>query len=191
MGCDVHYVDRFYSMCGFNPRTRMGCDFTACSIMDSTHSVSIHAPAWGATANNAESLVNKGFQSTHPHGVRLSLPSLSRRNPIVSIHAPAWGATFPQSMNNTVFCGFNPRTRMGCDISTYFFIIVVISVSIHAPAWGATYQGRLVFNRIKFQSTHPHGVRLTMETTMTKEVLFQSTHPHGVRPRFGAVCKCR
>ena len=35
------------------------------------------------------------------------------------------------------FC-FNPRTRMGCD-STTFWQSVSFLVSIHAPAWGATY----------------------------------------------------
>ncbi len=33
-----------------------------------------------------------------------------------------------------------------------------------------------------FQSTHPHGVRLTYGDVVSHEWLFQSTHPHGVRP---------
>ena len=32
-----------------------------------------------------------------------------------------------------------------------------------------------------FQSTHPHGVRLTYQTHNCKKLKFQSTHPHGVR----------
>ena len=34
---------------------------------------------------------------------------------------------------------------------------------------------------IKFQSTHPHGVRLSELRKDAEEVEFQSTHPHGVR----------
>ena len=32
-------------------------------------------------------------------------------------------------------------------------------VSIHAPTWGATNTTNVLFDRIMFQSTHPHGVR--------------------------------
>ena len=55
----------------------------------------------------------------------------------VSIHAPAWGAT--QTHDDAMFfgVGFNPRTRMGCDIH-YVRSVSDFIVSIHAPAWGAT-----------------------------------------------------
>ena len=33
----------------------------------------------------------------------------------------------------------------------------------------------------KFQSTHPHGVRLLCAPPTGREIKFQSTHPHGVR----------
>ena len=55
----------------------------------------------------------------------------------VSIHAPAWGATASEKCAVQVNVGFNPRTRMGCDLSSSF----------HSQS---------VF---MFQSTHPHGVR--------------------------------
>jgi len=35
---------------------------------------------------------------------------------------------------------FNPRARMGRDVTFPSFFNFVISVSIHAPAWGATPQ---------------------------------------------------
>ena len=76
----------------FNPRTRMGCDDTLWGICNrfykfqSTHphgvrlraasriaeltSISIHAPAWGATRFNDITYFCEKFQSTHPHGVR-------------------------------------------------------------------------------------------------------------------------
>ena len=56
----------------FNPRTRVGCD-GGVNLMDAAITISIHAPAWGATG--------PGQAQWHRH--------------IISIHAPAWGATFP------------------------------------------------------------------------------------------------
>ena len=56
----------------------------------------------------------------------------------VSIHAPVWGATCPQGLVVRGL-GFNPRTRVGCDM-----ILQAIEQ-----------QGE------QFQSTHPCGVRPT------------------------------
>ena len=54
--------------------------------------VSIHAPARGATYNAHNPRLLDWFQSTHPQGVRL----------VISV------CVFVQM-------GFNPRTRKGCD----------------------------------------------------------------------------
>ena len=54
----------------------------------------------------------------------------------VSIHAPVWGAT-RKTCPNLKKLGFNPRTRVGCDLRP------------------TKHQHKLVF-----QSTHPCGVRL-------------------------------
>ncbi len=75
----------------FNPRTRVGCDI-AVSVGASYLMVSIHAPAWGATATNQTGVDDSGFNPrtrvgcdfvTFVYQIRLQ----------VSIHAPAWGAT--------------------------------------------------------------------------------------------------
>jgi len=101
-------------------------------------SVSIHAPAWGATLR------------------RRSVPLL----PTVSIHAPAWGATaspdygrwtsvcfnprarmgrdYPRLWAVGKACRFNPRARMGRDHLPTLSVGFFLQVSIHAPAWGAT-----------------------------------------------------
>ena len=56
------------------------------------------------------------FQSTHPRGVRPGMPTLT----------------------GTVR-GFNPRTRVGCDLLyNECYRDQDLEVSIHAPAWGAT-----------------------------------------------------
>ena len=99
------------------------------------------------------------FQSTHPHGVR----------------------PFADCCFHSSSC-FNPRTHMGCDIQCKTARRRK-TVSIHAPTWGATKRSSIVgFHNIKFQSTHPHGVRpkTAVKNKLMKE--FQSTHPHGVRP---------
>ena len=60
---------------GFNPRTRRGCDpdySGGCAGL----SVSIHAPAGGATYGLARHKALDKFQSTHPQGVR----HVTRRN---------------------------------------------------------------------------------------------------------------
>ena len=77
------------------------------------------------------------FQSTHPRGVR---PSGARL-------APSWRR------------GFNPRTRVGCDKLTNDQVAQFRRVSIHAPAWGATHCLHCFVIAVKFQSTHPRGVR--------------------------------
>jgi hypothetical protein len=58
-------------VCGFNPRPRVGGDRATIGSGANTGKVSIHAPAWGATAD-----VIHFCGAAH-----------------VSIHAPAWGAT--------------------------------------------------------------------------------------------------
>ncbi len=56
--------------------------------------VSIHAPAWGATSRQCSSLACW----------------------VVSIHAPAWGATGHVGSGSQRRHGFDPRTRVGCDV---------------------------------------------------------------------------
>jgi len=145
--------------------------------------VSIHAPARGAT-----------------HAASCRCPWVH-----VSIHAPARGATRKspprcpaglrfnprtrEGCDITVPCGtldkstcFNPRTREGCDPATLSPGHCCPYVSIHAPARGATWLiGVKITLRLKFQSTHPRGVRLVFAYSMPLSLLFQSTHPRGVR----------
>ena len=139
---------------GFNPRARTGRDGCA-SVFLPIGEVSIHAPARGATTLGPEDLLVFLFQSTRPHGARLSCTrekplrgsfnprartgrdgqrGQCRQNRSVSIHAPARGATFAYS-----------RRQRADD------------VSIHAPARGATSAAEGMLAEIGFQSTRPHG----------------------------------
>ena len=141
--------------------------------------VSIHAPAWGAT-NNAHLAIDAiEFQSTHPHGVRLcGLIRLIGEILFQSTHPHGvrQDEPFPIVQNES----FNPRTRMGCD--SYFWN--------GSSQWycfnprtrmGCDLVIIVIFNWLVFQSTHPHGVRPTLQGKRNDIVMFQSTHPHGVR----------
>ena len=99
----------------FNPRTRVGCD-CSWAATSGLGGVSLHAPAWGA-----------------PSRARITHLASGQ----VSIHAPAWGATRRRRDRSRWISGFNPRTRVGCDVSDA------------AKAHYST----------MFQSTHPRGVR--------------------------------
>ena len=78
------------------------------------------------------------FQSTHPHGVRHEHHQRKHRSCQVSIHAPARGATQTSSTDEESVQGFNPRTRTGCDWTAMDKTDWYFPVSIHAPARGAT-----------------------------------------------------
>jgi len=123
--------------------------------------VSIHAPAWGATA--AATLANQPrqgfnprarvgrdvvadraireycrFQSTRPRGARLVVGRTKDSIVFVSIHAPAWGATacIIVNMVYTIVSIHAPAWgATGCRANRVWRN----SVSIHAPAWGATF----------------------------------------------------
>ena len=120
----------------FNPRTRMGCDITSIK-QDAELAVSIHAPAWGATFCRAYGRGASGFQSTHPHGVRLK-----------------------KGHRASIVRSFNPRTRMGCDIFGDLRDAMT-------EKFQSTHPHGVRLNEVvdclilgRFQSTHPHGVRL-------------------------------
>ena len=145
------------------------------------------------------------FQSTHPGGVRLEREKLPAHHPLpfqsthpggvrqihfrcreialfVSIHAPGWGATMHMSACGRSQIGFNPRTRVGCDIAGRDALDLQ-DVSIHAPGWGATTLALFIccaqncFNprtRVGCDYSAISGFCFFLE--------FQSTHPGGVRP---------
>ena len=135
-GCDHSFLNVFPFLLDFNPRTREGCDvvFTLICEIDS---ISIHAPAKGATSQNTSTV----------------------QVVLISIHAPAKGATIfwsephlftsnfnPRTREGCDFCScshptlfeyFNPRTREGCDRNSNL-AYPFLAISIHAPAKGAT-----------------------------------------------------
>ena len=79
-------------------------------------SVSIHAPAWGATA-----------------ALAIILADTSCFNPRSRVGSDATGGYVrPENIR------FNPRSRVGSDSLGQLLLSHSQRVSIHAPAWGAT-----------------------------------------------------
>ena len=143
------------------------------------------------------------FQSTHPRGVRPIQNKGDKTQIRISIHAPTRGATRYRGGYYRSTFDFNPRTHEGCDdfarlcvapISNFNprthegcdditdFLLILREISIHAPTRGATSAIPLTPSvSIRFQSTHPRGVRLIRPSFARHSVAFQSTHPRGVR----------
>ncbi len=237
VGCDRKGASREKSHCRFQSTHPRGVRRAPRVDAAGLQEVSIHAPAWGATPpKNSEATIEQ-FQSTHPRGVRpgfrervqdaqgvsIHAPAwgattahVATDNPAVqvSIHAPAWGATGLYVLRIHRGNGFNPRTRVGCDLKAFcrahglcefqsthprgvrqiFGNAVHLrgKVSIHAPAWGATaFSFSSFLQGEEFQSTHPRGVRLHQAFRHILVYMFQSTHPRGVRRRPGASALCR
>jgi len=166
--------------------------------------VSIHAPAWGATFSVPPFLRSSEFQSTPPHGGRppdllrflrpievsihapawgaTSNPVSEPANVRVSIHAPAWGATRRLTATGSIGTCFNPRPRMGGDGHWDVLRLKTYSVSIHAPAWGATSgDGDTGPRDCGFNPRPRMGGDLSVTFRPSYQGWFQSTPPHGGR----------
>ena len=152
----VHYIRlsfRFQSPLPRGERQGIPCD-------QSKHrTISIRAPARGATAVLTKPTIFGIFQSALPRGERLSLLNVMSRSPPISIRAPARGATnwnimqalsvmqfqsaLPRGERRTDGTGrsirtyFNPRSREGSDFHL-LLLLLHICISIRAPARGAT-----------------------------------------------------
>ena len=121
----------------FNPRPRMGSDIALSPTVRSL-TVSIHAPAWGATT-----IINRDLVCTL---VSIHAPAWGATVTIycapisccVSIHAPAWGATEDTDIVCFNLGSFNPRPRMGSD-GQFNSESAGMPVSIHAPAWAMAF----------------------------------------------------
>ena len=142
----------------FNPRTHTGCDVSLAWLVTGS-GVSIHAPTRGATDNNEDNSFLGEFQSTHPHGVR----------------------RHTKTIINKGIKSFNPRTHTGCDKS-FSAAQAFLLVSIHAPTRGATAQGVRESNGQGVSIHAPtRGATEYILPGTIPPLAFQSTHPHGVR----------
>ena len=122
-------------LAGFNSRSRVGSDArgrVSCRAM----TVSIRAPAWGATLVSRSSSSVCRFQFALPRGERPSSvftfspkPRFQFALPRGERRAGVRGHFEPRS--------FNSRSRVGSDTDFHAVSFIPV-VSIRAPAWGAT-----------------------------------------------------
>ena len=161
MGSDLMAGVSFSAIGYFNPRSRMGSDKGEFIYLRRTQSISIHAPAWGATGDPTLDWSRQSFQSTLPHGERLviitpdfvithfnprsrmgsdvcAMVSIFRRNKFQS--TLPHGERHSSKTLNAIRFDFNPRSRMGSDMDKINSAPTPPKISIHAPAWGATAQ---------------------------------------------------
>ena len=145
--------------------------------------VSIHAPAWGATADQVAPYVDLWtFQSTHPRGVR---PAKMR----VVGTALMFQSTHPRGVRRSRFVPqqrrcwcFNPRTRVGCDSDQGWYVRWLVRFNPRTRVGCDNSPRFKMFRQTLFQSTHPRGVRRFSRPIRRTASAFQSTHPRGVRP---------
>ena len=118
----------------FNPRSREGSDFIRISALH-LFSISIHAPAKGATSQAPARAEYKNFNPRSREGSD-------------NINAPG----------KIIRTYFNPRSREGSDFANIIFYNIR-KISIHAPAKGATLSSRVLYKVPEFQSTLPRRER--------------------------------
>mgnify|MGYP007050170369 FL=1 len=130
-------------------------------VHEASLNVSIHAPAWGATAMMLLLTVRPSRFNPRP---RMGGDSIRRSSTSASQHSR-----------------FNPRPRMGGDLIFHIMPIEEFFVSIHAPAWGATLITWRPDEEDKV-SIHAPAWGATGRTFRgSYDQLFQSTPPHGGR----------
>ena len=120
--------------------------------------------------------------------MRLIVGVIRQSNLQISIHAPTRGATYQGVCLTAVkSVSIHAPTRGAThELQSQTFHRLV---SIHAPTRGATQIFAESAHGYGFQSTHPHGVRLTWQAILQEARKFQSTHPHGVRLRSSEIAR--
>ena len=160
----------------FNSRPRVGGD-AAPGAPPGPVGISIHAPAWGATAapgkGRPPSIL---FQFTPPRGGRLRGICREVQTEAISIHAPAWGATAAAGGSARGLYDFNSRPRVGGDLNGQV-VQQLVHISIHAPAWGATMMGAKAAEKALFQFTPPRGGRRILSPTASTGATYFNSRP--------------
>ena len=210
----------------FNPRPRVGGDQPQGQRCDELHRFQSTPPRGGRPKRSSWAKRPSLFQSTPPRGGRLfcddgrlgdeafqSTPPRGgrpRRRAMRTLASafqstPPRGGRLVQAARCCSGCqSFNPRPRVGGDVSHRVEHVGLHRVSIHAPAWGATAASAprphhepvsihapawgatgVLFAYLccgMFQSTPPRGGRHFGHVEALVCVEFQSTPPRGGRP---------
>ncbi len=100
----------------------------------------------------------------------------------VSIHAPAWGATRYLVRIAYRAEGFNPRSRVGSDVTCDDVLPPFLGFQSTLPRGERLLAQSNISSNSVFQSTLPRGERLTDTMQNARTIMFQSTLPRGERP---------
>ena len=139
VGCDSDSRERNRRHENFNPRTPVGCDGLAAYATQGDYQFQSTHPSGVRPPRGFANVMDWVFQSTHPSGVRPFGDYLAVAVVVISIHAPQWGATNRDRRRTPHRHHFNPRTPVGCD-----YRLIAVGPCV-----------------LRFQSTHPSGVRLS------------------------------
>ena len=165
----------------FNPRTHEGCDNSCDCLTALLDCVSIHAPTRGATIVRSQQIILIKVSIHAPtRGATISWWN-SEKDMRVSIHAPTRGATYAFTIVDDRLTSFNPRTHEGCDLSCTHCPHYLLRFQSTHPRGVRLIPKYGIVRAHKFQSTHPRGVRLDVFVSKQSKYSFQSTHPRGVR----------
>ena len=83
---------------------------------------------------------------------------------------------------------FNPRTRMGCDNQSFAKAYSITDFNPRTRMGCDTISSYSLKSFRKFQSTHPHGVRLALRSGVTREWIISIHAPAwGATPGLGRV----
>ena len=122
-------------------------------------SISIHAPARGATLPDRFQLRPELYISIHaPARGATLLAALIPSILLISIHAPARGATLPILLS-AIRSGISIHAPARGATDLFGRGLLNNFISIHAPARGATVYSLQSLESCKFQSTLPRGER--------------------------------
>ena len=179
MGCDFDKIRNRVNMVSFNPRTRMGCDCFRRYLILNQGGFNPRT-RMGCDFVYLPAYFARRFQSTHPHGVRPVKALIYHTSSMFQSTHPHGVRHRSGSMNPDckMFQSTHPH---GVRLFLHNSFKMLPYVSIHAPAWGATVAATMLRTLAMFQSTHPHGVRQNRTLPIYVSQRFQSTHPHGVR----------
>ena len=141
----------------------MGRDTISLKALYEASSVSIHAPAWGATMGErrkSQCIICFNPRARVGRDVLLSRKDFAFA--FVSIHAPAWGATGAASSRSNTRSTFQSTRPRGAR---------------HCPYMGQYYL------RSRFKPRAPVGRAFLSKMSVELSLSFQSTRPRGARPK--------
>ena len=160
----------------------MGCDGQAARLAKAGFTISIHAPAWGATfQSRTAQCAHRNFNPRTRMGCDPSSTSLSASqadfNPRTRMGCD--GVNMPLYLEGL---HFNPRTRMGCDLVVTYLVgpeIYNFNPRTRMGCDSTSSAGRTAAEY--FNPRTRMGCDTLRCSPRCRSWRFQSTHPHGVR----------